>query len=68
MVVARVNGRDAAFTVGDVRTLFQTRARDGVYSFDVSADGQRFLVNTLVEQDTAGSVVIVVNWPAGSKK
>jgi eukaryotic-like serine/threonine-protein kinase len=68
LVAARVDGRGAAFTVGGVRTLFQTRARDGVYSFDVSADGQRFLVNTVVEQDTVGSVVIVVNWPARSKE
>ena len=68
IVVARVNGRDAAFTVGDVRTLFQTRARDGVYSFEVSADGQRFLINTVVEHATAGSFAVVVNWPAGLRR
>jgi hypothetical protein len=37
------------------------------FVYDVSADGQRFLVNTLVET-AAEPVTLVVNWPALLKK
>jgi hypothetical protein len=54
--------------------LFQTRMA-GVGSptsglsqqYDVTPDGQRFLVNTAVEQATLAPVTVVVNWTAGLK-
>lgn len=36
--------------------------------YDVSADGQRFLVNTVVDEGTSGPITLVVNWPALLKK
>jgi eukaryotic-like serine/threonine-protein kinase len=38
--------------------------------FDVTADGQRFLINAPVENSTSASLgtVVVVNWAAGLKK
>ena len=40
----------------------------GDYPYDVSADGQRFLVNTLVEETASAAITLVVNWTAGLKK
>ena len=57
LTAAEVNGQGAAFTVGAVRALFEARARTAPYrgfsagyAYDVSFDGQRFLINTVVGQ------------------
>jgi hypothetical protein len=34
----------------------------------VSADGQRFLINTAVDQPMSAPITLVVNWTAGLKK
>ena len=50
--------------VGAVQALFGLR-RGGVrYFYDVSADGQRFLVNTADEQGASTALTLVLNWPA----
>jgi hypothetical protein len=42
------------------RTLFQTRLRpDTARNFDITADGQRFLVNQPMELP----ITVIVNWP-----
>jgi len=52
-----------------VRPLFELHPRIGLgNAYDVSADGQRFLVNTLVEESTSAPITLVVNWPALLKK
>jgi hypothetical protein len=71
LMVAAVNGQGSAFEVGAVRPLFNVRAitnQGRVY--DVSADGQRFLVNTLAEEASPApaSITLVVNWAAGLNK
>jgi hypothetical protein len=33
-------------------------------NYDVSADGQRFLVNTLLDENSAEPPTLLVNWPA----
>jgi len=69
---AAVNGEGANFEVGAVRTLFAVRPRPmislGDYPYDVSTDGQRFLVNTLIEETASAAITLVVNWTAGLKK
>ena len=30
--------------------------------YDVSADGQRFLMNTLIEEATASPIRLILNW------
>ncbi len=40
----------------------------GMYQYDVTADGQRFLVNTLVEASPAPPITVVLNWIAGLKR
>jgi Tol biopolymer transport system component len=59
-----VNGQGSAFEVGAVRPLFDTRTSGPLYVYDVSPDGQRFLVNTLVEEAAPEPITLVVNWPA----
>jgi serine/threonine protein kinase/Tol biopolymer transport system component len=75
LMVATVRGRGAAFEVDTVRSLFELRsprigtARGPVVPYDATADGQRFLVNRMVEQTpAASSITLVVNWPALLKK
>jgi len=69
LMVASVNGKGAGFEVGAVKPLFTTRiATVGSYQYDVSADGQRFLINTSPEQATSAPITIVLNWTAGLKK
>ena len=63
----------STFEAGAARPLFQTRRREPIstgdlYSYDVSADGQRFLVNTDVGETTSSSLTVVLNWTAEFKK
>lgn len=50
----------------DLKPLFRAALRPIVrldaYLYDVSPDGQRFPLNTLVEQRTRESLALVVNW------
>jgi eukaryotic-like serine/threonine-protein kinase len=68
LMAAAVNGRGSSFAVGAVRPLFETRATGARYSYDVSADGQRFLINTALEQAASAPITVVVNWAAGVGK
>ena len=67
LMAASVNGRGSSFEVGMVTPLFLTRAPAGGYQYDVSADGQRFLVNSVREADST-PVTVVVNWTAALNK
>jgi hypothetical protein len=51
--------------------LFVTRAPSTINprsAYDVSPDGQHFLVNTLAEEASLAPITLVVNWPALLKK
>jgi hypothetical protein len=67
-MAAAVNGRGTSFEVGAVRPLFDTRQAGVRYAYDVTADGQRFLVNTAVEKADAAPITVVVNWTAGMRR
>ncbi len=64
------------FEAGSPRPLFATRALavsfvftvSGPSSYVVSADGQRFLVTTPVEEAAPTPIHVVLNWAAGLKK
>jgi Tol biopolymer transport system component len=51
---------------GVPRPLFAIRPRPAVrldaYPYDVSRDGQRFIVNTLVEDTASTAITVVLNW------
>jgi Tol biopolymer transport system component len=66
LMAARVTANGSRFDVGAVQRLFEVTMVDGYWPYDVSADGQRFLVNTL--DGAVAPLTIVVNWPAGLKK
>jgi Tol biopolymer transport system component len=68
LMAAAVNGRGTSFEVGAVRPLFDTRQAGVRYAYDVTADGQRFLVNTAVEEADAAPITVVVNWTAGMRR
>jgi len=51
--------------IGEPLSLFLTRLKLfglGATQYDVSADGQRFLVNTLVEEQDTTPITLVLNW------
>ena len=63
-----VDGQSPTFKVGAGHALFKVRLRPVVRldaaKYDVSIDGQRFLINTFVEEMTSPAIQLVVNWPA----
>ena len=68
LTVAAVNGKGSTFEVGTVRPLFQTNSIGSNSTFAVSADGQRFLINTASAQAASAPITVVLNWTAGLKK
>jgi len=52
--------------------LFQANPRElvatsEIAAYDVSKDGQRFLINTQVNTDAARPMSVILNWDAGLK-
>jgi len=70
----KING--SALELGVVRPLFKVDAVTNVgglsfldgSAYDVTADGQRFLVNVFLEDTTPYPATLVVNWDAAMKK
>ena len=61
------------FEAGIPRVLFETRYADSNlnnYRYDVSEDGQRFLILTLAQDESGAAdyITVVTNWLAGVKK
>jgi hypothetical protein len=59
----------SVFEAGAAIPLFQIRRRDPVsandlFSYDVSADGQRFLINSDGAQFASSPLTVVLNWQA----
>jgi Tol biopolymer transport system component/predicted Ser/Thr protein kinase len=53
----------ATFEASSPRALFQTRAV-GYDSYDVAADGQRFLINVPAGEFVSSTAAVVINWTA----
>jgi serine/threonine protein kinase/Tol biopolymer transport system component len=68
MMVAEVNGQGSTFEIGAVHSLFSTHAAVQAMAspFAVSADGKKFLVDSLPEANSS-PITIVVNWTAALK-
>jgi eukaryotic-like serine/threonine-protein kinase len=67
VMAVRVRADGSRFDVGAEERLFTARPRLESYPFtfyDVSADGQRFLVSGIDTQHRAPSLSLIVNWPA----
>jgi len=64
---------DASFKAGSPVALFQTHRRQpvsaqDVFSYDVSGDGQRFLINTKVDEANAAPLSVLLNWVSEMEK
>ena len=66
---------DASLEAGQPTVLFQTRIFESgafVYSdkqqYDVTPDGQRFLINAPLEGSTSPPLTVVMNWLAGVRR
>jgi WD40 repeat protein len=70
LMAAEVNGEGSHFTISAVRPLFQMHPGGIPYQYDVSRDGQRILVSTLVERAMPAPtpIMVVANWTALPKK
>jgi len=66
-MAAEVNGQGPTLEVGAVRALFEIRRGGPGYVYDVTPDGQRFLVNSAVEQKESAPITLVINWTADLK-
>jgi hypothetical protein len=71
MAVAVKTGTN--FEAGSPVTLFQTRTRQPVsfmdaFSYDVMGDGQKFLINTRVDERNAAPLSVVLNWASEMEK
>jgi Tol biopolymer transport system component len=70
MMSVPVNGSGAGLEFGQPVALFKTRtlSRYGIsHEYDVTADGQRFLIGTMVGDTKAPPPTIVLNWTAELK-
>ena len=61
------------FEAGSAEPLFQTHARQSVsvmdaFSYDVTPDGRKFLVNTRVDDPSAVPPTVVLNWASELEK
>ena len=72
MAVSIASG--ATFSAGTPQTLFQTRIYGLIPSsyltqqYDVTPDGQRFLINVDATDTNAAPLTVVLDWTAGLKK
>lgn len=63
------SGRQGArFERGAPQALFEFRSETLTSTFAVTADGQRFLLNTMVDESGGAPLTVVVNWMAGLKR
>ncbi len=66
LMAVAVNGDGPSFEITAEETLFETRAT-GDFSYDVSPDGQRFLIVT-ADAPSAAGITVALNWSAAPKK
>jgi len=69
MMAVAVQPKGSSLEVGAPQALFQaTNAATGYAgTYDVTADGKRFLVNTFAQQPSTTPITLVTNWAAGLK-
>jgi hypothetical protein len=65
LMAAQVRVGEGSFQVGAIESLFPLRALGTRWRYDVSRDGQRFLVNTPLPGSSSSSseIGLIVGWP-----
>jgi len=69
LMAVEVKATATTFETGRPRELFQTRvvtAPPFSHTYDVTADGQRFLMNTVLEAEGPPPITVVMNWARGN--
>ena len=64
-VKATAGAPSGPFETARPRELFQTRVAGALFyvpTYDVTADGQRFLINTALEAEGPPPITVVMNW------
>jgi Tol biopolymer transport system component len=68
LMAADVSTDGPTFTAGVPRALFEVDVPDSAAphpsDYDVSADGKRFLINTVLDQPAKPAVTVILNWTA----
>ena len=69
LTAAALNEKNGLLEAASVRDLYQTKAVPGTTdSYDVTPDGNRFLVNVIATEETPTPLNLVENWTAEFKK
>lgn len=70
LMVADVKEDDGTVTFGSPKPLFETRTIPGFPGniYDVSRDGQRFVIITPIEEASPSPLTVILNWTVGLKK
>jgi len=72
LTVVPVTTDTATFSAGTPRGLFDVEVPEPnppfTTDYAVTADGQRFLVNTVIDQPTHPALTVILNWTSGLKK
>ncbi|HET9409822.1 MAG TPA: protein kinase [Candidatus Sulfotelmatobacter sp.] len=69
LMSAEISEQNGSPVVGRPRPLFLNRTRASPHwTFDVSPDGQRILINRLVQPSVSEPITLVTNWEAELKK
>jgi Tol biopolymer transport system component/predicted Ser/Thr protein kinase len=61
---AEIMAKGSTIEVGAVQPLFQAHPASIAFNYDVSGDGTRFLVDSIIEDQAASSITLVANWAA----
>lgn len=69
LIAAEVKASGSAFAVAEVHMLFPANLFINIdgNAYDVTSDGRRFLVITMVEEVTSPPVMLISNWDSESK-
>lgn len=66
---AEISQQNGDPVIGKVRPLFRIRVASSPHRvFDVSPDGKRFLINSVLPLSAPEPITLVVNWDAELKK
>ena len=72
VVVEATAGPKPTLEVEAPRPLFESHLAEAIFSaafeYDVTADGKRFLLNTIAGGTSAPLLNVVLNWDTGLKK
>jgi serine/threonine protein kinase len=69
LIAAEITEQKDSLVVGAVRPLFQAHpVLSANLAYDVSPDGKRFLINSLINESASEPITLVVNWDAELRK